>query len=441
MNKVIANMLTIILIFLIIFIELFRKKDKGKLDILTGINLIYLFCFGIIQLIFINFDIRPKLNTINPNLASIDFDNDRYWLAALVSTIGYMFLVLGYFWNSAKKRKKNVCYKYEINYKNIKIAAIFSFFIGVFANLKYIILIGGGILEPIRISQDLRYNAVLESSGYIRILQPLIILSCMMYFVLYCEFKKKKFLLFTILTYIISCYYLLTYAGRLPLFLFLVTIPLYYMEKNKKMNLVNMSKIFVVGLLILIFGEYVFDLINGISNYSSFDFRTNIYRIIVQFSFPYINLLKVPVFVESGFRCFVDLFTWIINMIPSSILHLFGMNKVLASYQLNTNNFLSTEAGGVPVDILTLGYYQLSIVGVIIFTFIFGRIARYFKDITSYCADIPVVRLLKVRMFLFLSLCVMYADIDVIVKRRIEYWLFAIIILFSIKVLAKDDKN
>lgn len=433
MNKEIANIFTLILIVIIILVELLRKKEKGTLDIFTGVNFVYLLCFGIIQIIFINFDIRPELNTITPNLASINFHYDNYGFTSMISLYGYLMILIGVYWNGIKrKNNKKLKYKYIINYRRIYVLAIITFLIGIFSNFRYLIMFGG-ISNSISLSQDLRFNAVLENSGYIRILQPIIILSNISFIVIYERYRSKKYLAFVLLTYIVSIYYLFTYAGRLPLFLFLVTIPLYIMEKNKEFTTKNIFIIAIVGLIIIVFGEYAFDYLSGKSVYVNLNIKDNINRLLVQFSFPYINLLKVNEFVKNtGYRYFVDTFTWVINIIPNNILSIFKMGKITTSYQMNTANFFSQELGGVPVDIISLGFYQLSIVGVTLFTYIFGRIVGYFQKLT-YKADSSLLIMLKVRMFIFLSMIIMYSDIDVIFKRRIEYWLFAVVSILACK--------
>src|SRR5690606_10375669 len=103
-------------------------------------------------------------------------------------------------------------------------------------------------------------------------------------------------------------------------------------------------------------------------------------RLFAQFSFPYINTLKVHEFTygRGEFRYFIDFIGWIINYIPKEISSIIGLDLIKPSYLLNSENHLTQ---GIPTDIISFGYYQFALPGVIVVCFLFGGLIGWFDKL------------------------------------------------------------
>lgn len=90
--------------------------------------------------------------------------------------------------------------------------------------------------------------------------------------------------------------------------------------------------------------------------------------ILTEFAFPYVNLLNVhKMNIEYGLRWGLDFVTWIVNIIPTRILGIFGFTKITAGYTFVTKYYSGANAmGGTPTDLLTFGIRQFGTLGVLV---------------------------------------------------------------------------
>ena len=434
MDKTLAIVFSVILIMMIIFTQIYIIGNKGYFNTITGINIMYCIVFGVIPILLLSMDFSNYASTtyIRETLYSY---GATFGYASLLAIIGYLSILSGYFIGRYRRKMYIID---GLNIRRLYIFANITFIIGLLSLLLTVRQLGG-LLGAIKYADMLRsYGKELVSleSSYLRILIPLIVASCSVFYLIKEYTNSRYSTLMFYITFLLSLYYFIFNAGRLPLFIFIASFIMYRAIKNKnRINIIKLIIIILIGILILNYADKFFAYISyGVIRNDSSNLLEKVKQLIVEFAFPYCNLSKVHGFTYNGekFRWFIDLFTWIINIVPVAILSKFGLWKVANSHNINTENFNSLLEGGIPTDIVSLGYYQFSIIGVIVLCIIFGYIAKRLDYFISN-NNITCMRFIKIRIIFFISFIVMYADIDSIIRGKLDITTVIIIIWFSTK--------
>lgn len=434
---IIVHTLIIVLGIYFIFYD-YKRRNNNRLSIFMGTNSVFIFIYGLIPIILIlnNFFVGKTDFFL---IYTIDKQNEPYLFISVVILIGYICMLLGYFLSNPYKIYN---YKLHIPKSYLKYFAFVLLLVSSFC-VFYFSLSMGGFFNSFKYIEAIRSGNI-NIAGPIFLLLPVSIVS----FLIYLSFQLDKLnlisvnFLFLLVSLVNSIYYLLIFGGRLPIALFILILPMYIMERKGKWGVKNLVLILFVGILSLNYLDSLFKLLSqspeNIAVKSVFD---NIPRLIAQFSFPYINTLQVHDFTYSTgeFRYFVDLISWVINYLPSSISNLIGLGQIPPSYTVNTYNHLMFDpsnpvAGGVPTDIVTFGYYQFGLAGVIIITFLFGLLVSWFDKFLNNSNQSSFITLAKIRLFQIISFYPMYADIEAFMRRRVDVVLIIVLlVLFSKK--------
>ncbi|MCR3955123.1 MAG: oligosaccharide repeat unit polymerase [Gudongella sp.] len=419
----------------------YKQKSSASLSLFMGANTVFVFVFGLIPLILIlnNFYIG---RTDSYLIQTIDYENESYLSASLYILVGYTCMLCGYFLSKPYNIRK---YEYKLSQKTANYYGYIILAISTVVTLLFMISLGG-LLNSIQYIQLIRSNN-LSISGPLFLLLPLSIVTFVIFLSKQLMLKKMYSinLLWLALSLFNSLYYVIIFGGRLPLVLFVLIIPMYIIDKRQKISIKNISIIFIVGLIVLNYGENLFDHLSG-NIYQTRSILSNIPRNVTQFSFPYINTLKVHKFTyDTGeFRYFIDFISWIINYIPASISDAIGLGQITPSYAVNTYNHhmfdpTNPTAGGVPTDIITFGYYQFALPGVIIISLAFGKILAIFDKIFFHSKRDVLLSIIKIRVFQILSFYPMYADIEAFMRRRIDVVVLLMLVIFGVYKVNKKE--
>ncbi|SHH38943.1 O-antigen polymerase [Desulfosporosinus lacus] len=425
----------IIIIGVVTYIYDYKRSKKNKIKIFTGINLIFIFIYGIVPLI-LNSNKFFKGKTDFYLIYTVDIPNEPYFFASIIIIIGYISLLLGYFFS------KPYCIAYKtinVSTSKLKLLGVFILLISCLSTLMVASDLGG-FFSSIQYIDALRSgNGEVSVSTFGFMLLPVAIPA----FLIFLSFQIKQLrilsldFLFLLIAFFNSMYYVLMFGGRLPFALFVLVFILYYLDKKNAFNIKSLLIIGVMGFLLLNYLGPLFEVLSDKENVMTRSVFDNIPRLVAQFSFPYINTLKVHSFTyEIGeFRYFIDLISWIYNnFIPNKVMDLFNLDLIPPSYVVNSANHLTT---GIPTDIITFGYYQFSLVGVIIVSFLFGKIVGWFDRFFNTPHQNVFLKLTQIRMFEILAFYPMYADIEAFMRRRIDLTIMIIIII----VFAKKFKQ
>lgn len=430
--------LIIIFIGCFIFMYDYKKKKNRTLSIFMGSNAIFFFIFGIVPIVMIfnNFFVGKTDFYL---IYTINYHNESYLFASLIILIGYITFLSTYLLSNPYKK----CYvEYSISKKTLQIFGFITLLISLVSSL-FIQISLGGIINSFKYIEIIRSGVSIIPSS-IFLLLPISISSFIIYYSLHME--KKQIISFDffmlIISLYVSIYYIVMFGGRLPFAMFILLLPMYYFDREKKWTIKNIAIIFIVGIFMLNYLENLFDILSK-SEYSKRAIVDNIPRLFSQFSFPYINVLKVNEFTYNNgeFRYFIDYISWIINYIPSKIGDIIGLGKIIPSYAINTNHHLMFDpsnpvAGGIPTDIITFGYYQFALPGVIIVSLLFGKFIAYLDKFFNNTQNNIFFSLAKIRIFQVLAFYPMYADVESFMRRRID-----VVILITIIVLFKNKRK
>lgn len=347
--------------------------------------------------------------------------------------------------NIESSNNENINGKLNIKiYYTALIVGIISLILGLFGEVTISNSLNG-VINAIKMGDQLRaYGS--DSSAYIpqnKLFNIVLMVSSLAstYFFVYAVRIKKNLIniILLFISILASIFYLLINAGRLGILLFLITFFADYAFRKFKhpfIFLIGFSffGIFLLGLL----DDWFFYLSYGYVKESS----NSISTIINEFAFPYLNILNVHhINVEYGLRWGIDYFTWVINIIPTSILNLFGLSKVTTGYEYITEYYMGQNAtGGIPTDIITLGMRQFGFLGLILISIFISIICKYFDKVLNRIHSNKYY-FMTLRIALIMFVVVPYADLDSFVRNRYDMFFLLIFSIYIYFIQKKYKKN
>lgn len=348
--------------------------------------------------------------------------------------------------------KKNNNFNLNYSFKSHK-KGIFKFAVGagliclIIAIIAELIIANslGGIINAVSMGDKLRAFGG-DNSNYIHQSRlPFLVLMVFSlastYFFVYALRIYRRFLviLLLILSIFASVFYLLINAGRLGVLLYALPFLMDFAFRKFKHPFIFLSVISVamLGLLGLL-DDLFFYLSYGYVKESS----SSIFSIINEFAFPYLNLVHVNNINDTfGIRLGLDYFTWIVNIIPTSILSMFGLSKVTSGYEYITEYYFGANAtGGIPTDLITLGVRQFSFVGVLLTALIIAIFSKYFDKII-YKVHSNRFYFMTIRISLIMFIIVPYADLDSFVRNRYDMLLILVFAIIVNKIIYKNTNH
>lgn len=318
-------------------------------------------------------------------------------------------------------------------------SGIICLLLGLFAQTLIVDSLGG-IINTAKMGDKLRAygvnnNMYIPASRLFAItLMPIVLASP--YFFLYALRIKKAYNVKVLLTLSlsISILFFLIDAGRIAVIVFLLTFFLDFAFRKSKHPYVYMVAV-SIGVLVLLglLDDLFFYLSYGFIKESS---NSGIVPIVNEFAFPYLNLVNIiKINGLYGLRWGVDFITWVVNIIPSKILDVFGLSKVQTGYHFITEYYLGTNAsGGIPTDFITLGMRQFGVLGLPLVAFTISRIIKFMDSVILNIHNRNLY-FMTLRIASITFLIVPYGDIDSFIRNR-----FDMIIVFLFLVVVRRIK-
>lgn len=352
-------------------------------------KVIYLFVYSIIPLII--HTKYSKYGTLYPMNIYLDYSNsgiDALYISCLLSFIGYIFLTIGYLDNHKVKFGNNIAYIGNMRNNNeniLRYSVIITSIIGVISLFIWSKAYGG--------VNQLILNANAVRGGFSKIYNPfaffkrfasILLLSSYGFFVLIVLSDKKKLIdiLFWILTLALSFKFLLASDGRMTAgFYFIGYLVIFLQRKsriiNQKLKFKDIIKL-IIFLAITVFiimkmDDLTYYIRNGVRySQTSNDESSLINGFIHELSFverssqvAILNSKKI------GLQLLDDIGYGLTAWIPSRLFS----NSFTRLWSVNTE-LANVVSGEMPCGIVTQGYYDLRVPGVIIFTFLYGKIIK-----------------------------------------------------------------
>ncbi|WP_129738490.1 oligosaccharide repeat unit polymerase [Massilimicrobiota timonensis] len=312
--------------------------------------------------------------------------------------------------------------------------AKFSTLIGFLA-LLIIIQNLGGLITSLKYAEILRAygtdmsNYLSQVAIYAYVLSPINILALFLNVFVFKDNKNNINKIFLILSIASTVYYLLFFAGRLPILMIVICFISDYIFKHFKHPVLSMI---LLSFLLLVLLNKLDNLFFYISYGKIPDTEGSVFEKLVQeFYFPYQTLVNIDQINQMyGFRYGIDYFTPIINIIPTSILNIFGLSKIASSYSFISNFFdpNGITMGGTPTDMISFGIRQLGIIS-LVFHSIFISILCCFVD--NICKKISIqYTFISVRLSLILFVLVAYSDLDSLFRNRFDMIILLLLFYF-----------
>lgn len=367
---------------------IFRYRKIKNLDIFIIFSLTYALYYNFIPIILKITELN-KYNFITGKTL-IYINEESFVKKTIVVMIGYLiFLIFNRFVfekNLVLNIRKNYELRLKNNYKYIICVAHITFILGSMS-FFIIALSVGGINQLIKLGENMRIygqdlgNFIPRNLLPLRTLMPVIFTSTFVYGLTYSIKKNVINKILYIISIIISILYLIFNSGRAPIFFFVLPFIIFYIYKKFKKPVLILAGILIFIIPLLLFMDRLF-LYIGYGEWRGGDINYLNY-FVEQFGFPYINFLNSNKIVDIySLRYGIDLFTWIINIIPVSLLSIVGMWKVPVSSDLITGYYSifsdGPMLGGIPADILTTGYIQYKFLGVLFIMALTGIVIGVF---------------------------------------------------------------
>lgn len=404
--------------FIVVF-ELLRKK-KDKIDFLTGTNFVYFLCFVVAPIY-----LYTSKENIPPNwiwLYKTPLDSESFLYAGFLSFVGYLMIILGYYNFKKSKLNSRVSSYSQEYFSGITDKQVFKFalvmsFVGLGSFYVYTMALGG-VSRMLQIGILLRGNEVSVNSSwmFLKNIAPIVMVSSYFFYALAQTGNNRDARLvgriMFLCTFFVSMLLLYHQAGRMSFLIYIMTFPLSKIVYFKKLKLSYIIMGVVAFVSLVLFGKQIFNLAvysAGVSNRVDMIKETGNFLslLMVEFSFPFASLGNVIEKFSTGanFRYFIDFIQGIMSIIPDSVVSTSNMSSINT---VNTEMFNITSSGAVPVDLVSFGYYNFGLAGVMITCFAFGMFMRLldslFSDTSTYLASI-----LRGAWMIFIAFRITYA--------------------------------
>lgn len=325
-------------------------------------------------------------------------DDYKRWLALALAVIGYIIFLAFFYKHIFCKRTHNrmsagdTLQVQEFNKSLFSIGKAFSV-VGIISMLVVIIDLGG-VSNMISIAADLRgYNV--EKTGFFSAIGAMCLTLAPFFFggavcMFSCLRTKRAALAWFIVDVVFIILYLLFDQGRGPI-IFFVTCIVYACLKKKNVKESRIIGIFIVAAVIIVLTSgSLRSILRAVSGggVEAVSFSDNIDSIVNDLSYPYGNTLYVTDIVDqNGYRYFSDYYLWVIELMPSRLLSVFGINIGTVHTLTDITSFFWSQGkeylGGVPVDIITSGYMQAGVIGVMLNSCVVLLFIKWLDGITK----------------------------------------------------------
>ncbi|MGL5067494.1 MAG: O-antigen polymerase [Sarcina sp.] len=360
----------------------FRYRRVNNIDIFIMFSLTYSLYYNFIPIILKLTEWTEYDSVTGRTLYYIS--EERFAEKTIIVILGYIiFIIFNRFIferNLIFNKKSNYNLRVKKSYKYIKCIGHITFLLGGISFFAIAISVGG-ISKLITLGENMRIYGQ-DLGTYIprsllpfRTLMTIICTSTFIYYLVYSIKKSMINKILVVLSMTISILYLIFNSGRAPIFFFILPFILFYIYKKFKRPVLILCGLVIFLIPALLFMDRLF-LYIGYGEWRGESVNYLNY-FVEQFGFPYINILNSNEIVDIyNLRYGVDLFTWIINVVPVSILSVVGLWKVPVSSDLITGYYSSFSEGpmlgGIPADILTTGYMQYKFIGVLFIMALIG---------------------------------------------------------------------
>lgn len=259
--------------------------------------------------------------------------------------------------------------------------------------------------------------------------------------------KHKKHILLMILSLILSIIYLIFNAGRGPLVLFFACI-MFAIIKEKGKKIIGLV---VIGIIFIFFLSSSLEVVMnnlslGLPAFYNMEYNMsdNLFASITNLAYPYANVLELPQMIrESGYNFCIDYILWFSEIIPERLLGFlvdFFPARTLVTTKVSQYYIQAgLSNGGTPADFITYGWFQGSLIGLLINCIVYDIILKYFDNSLRLLPK--QYSIIKYRMCFFAYSLVTSNDLPLMLNSNLFLIVIMIVIGKSIRRMeTKDEK-
>lgn len=416
----------------VLVLEVLRHGAAPKIDFLTFISTIYLVIFVISPtLVYATpppspwFDRFAWLKTLSP-------ETPPYAAAAAAVFLSYLAVYVGYYFPILNVRSRFNAAGLGMTWAWL---GVIFLTIGVISFFIFTEVVGG-VVKTLVMANQLRegspVDTPLASFAFVKRL-TLFCLPASLFFLLalgdLVETRDRLIIMFLTAISILCSLVVLMLSGRLVLASYLLAFLMPKMTQSFRR-----SAYFVVGAVfftipIILFGKTLINRFT-LAGHNTIDLSVDkvLHSILLEFSFPFTNIVMVVqrIPVEGSFRFFSDLVLAPLRWIPQ---RLFPFSLPERLIDTNTDLVMGNlTSGGIPVDIVSFGWYSAGALGVVIAGLLFGKLVRLLDDALpkgSYGAE-----LFRATWILLAGFLIMYGYAEWLIVEQF-HWLVALAVYLA----------
>lgn len=402
----------------IILAEMFRIKKLLYMDFMRIVSVVFFVIFVSVPLIL--YTLGPLSSPRFFWFSVVDY-SDEYFasIALLIVAVGYFSILAGFVLGIRSRSvrglaQKVAIYMPKLSRNSLLLMALFVELVSTIFLIAYVIRRGGNLLLLLQYPGQIRVGllpAGIEESSFTFLTYAT--LGLFSTFILISLPQKTRWINSLVLFSIIKSFLILYLkAGRLHLANFLLVLFVAsFGRKSRTVKFIGFLMWLASFFSILFVGKYLLKVTSVLDLPSEPLEYLQLFA--SELAFPYLSLVYTLV-TQSEFRFFVDaLLAFLYVFInPFSVIFVGSpLDLGLSVARINTLNILGTTyMGEIPVDIVTLGYFNGGVAGVLITCFLFGMVLAWFETALPARAD-GVVKTVRWAFMIFLATVgTVYAD-------------------------------
>ena len=398
LNSAVIVCISLLLGLTIFFAELARGRIVGLIDFLRATSIVYFISFVFVPVYLQLADLDMFRGTFWNWMFKTKFDDSAFIYASLLSFIGYLCILSGYTVaralvpNGQEAMLPKLLSLTSTRYLLGAGAVLLG--VSLFSLLVYMQSVGG-VGNFFTLAMVLRLDNPLFTSrlAFLKNVIPVAIGSSFIFFALCLEpgsgrgTRRLAAALF-FAAFFTSLAILFHQAGRLNLFTYLLTFPGAVMVYRNRVN----KRFVVIGglafVFLVLFGKELFNFLVHPEafflqlRYVLADASYTLNSLFVEYVFPYLDVANAVQDVpgEAPFRWFVDVPLALLYLLPQRLI---GFEPPADVSQINTLLF-NPSSGGIPVDIVSFGYFSAGVVGRSVDDVSFWGATGSFRTFASY---------------------------------------------------------
>ena len=425
MSDALSMVVPIVLGIVILVAERWRQPRWLALDFMRFTSAVYFMAFVVVPLYLSTVDLRSFPERSFDWVFTNPFGSEPFALASTTSLVAYLCIVAGYHRGMRRPRRTPVSNGRptrgglaSLSPGYVMFAGVVLAIVGGGALLLYVSQIGGWLV--FLISGVAARGGEPPTESAFAFLKNVALFSLSASFCFYAvtiderrRGRRAAAMVMLAATVVMSLAILFHHAGRLQLVAYLVSFPTAGAVRRGGIR----ARTVVLGLLgfaaLVLFGRQLFLVVSdpGLLARQWASLRTDSFYalnlFLLEFAFPDVTLANVIVSVPTreAYRWFLDFPLAVVYLIPQ---RLFNIRHTPSVSTVNTSLF-GDLLGGIPVDVVSLGYFSAGIVGVVIVAFGFGRLVAVCER------RLPATRsglgsIVRASSLFFVAFRVMYAD-------------------------------